>query len=99
MKEGVLSRLTVFFFTCIQAFRARVTLLVPLTAPHLHELGMECVQYLPIHCEHCVGQLIVEHKNTKMAFMSDVIRFYVVVLSSETYMQFSRANNILMCLK
>lgn len=57
-----------FFFTCIQAFRARVTLLVSLTTPHLHELGMECVQHLSIHCIYCVGKLPTQHTHTQNLF-------------------------------
>lgn len=68
IKEGVLSGLKVTVFTCVQAFRTRVALFVPLTAPHLHELRMQCVQHLPIHTEHCVGQLMVEHKTQKNGF-------------------------------
>ena len=54
-------------FTCVQAFRARVTLLVPLTAPHLHELSMEWVQNVPIHCVHCIGQLQIQHNRTHLS--------------------------------
>lgn len=44
-------------FTCICTFGAGVTLLVPLTAPHLHKLSVQRVQDVPIHSVYCVGQL------------------------------------------
>lgn len=52
-----------FFCTCIQAFRAGVTLLMTLTTPHLHQLGVEGVQYVTIHCIYAVGQL--QHNHTQ----------------------------------
>lgn len=54
---GTVNRLKMSIFTCFQSFWSRVTLLVTLTAPHLHQLGMEGVQHVPVHWVHRIGQL------------------------------------------
>lgn len=46
--------------TNFQALRSWVALLVPLTAPELHELHVQLIQNAPFHRVHCVCELRAE---------------------------------------